>query len=185
MSFLLRMRVLAETELVTERLVLEPLRPDHAVALLAGLQDEQLYRFIPQDPPADLAWLTARFTRISTRGPADGNAVWMNWAIRCGDVYCGQFEATATENGSVDIAYFIFTAYQRQGLAKEAARAVVAALLNDPDLRMIGASLDTRNEASAGLVEALGFARIATVKDADFFKGASSDEYRYELTRPS
>lgn len=185
LSFLERMRALADTEMSSARLVLEPLRVEHAGLLLEGLQDERLYRFIPQEPPVDLAWLEVRFGRISARGPADGGAVWLNWAIRRDGVYCGQFEATASENGAVDIAYFIFTDHQRQGLAKEAAGAVIAALLADPDVQVIGASLDTGNQASAALLEALGFTRVATVKDADFFKGASSDEYRYELMPPS
>lgn len=181
------MRALAESDLGTDRLMLEPLRVAHAAILLEGLGDDALYRFIPQERPVDLAWLEARFGRIGTRGPLDGSTVWLNWAIRRQDGrYCGQFEATAQGDGAVDIAYFVFSADQRQGIAREAAGAVMAALRSDPDVRVIGASLDTRNLASAALVEALGFVRVGTVQDADFFKGASSDEYRYELaiTRP-
>jgi ribosomal-protein-alanine N-acetyltransferase len=46
----------------------------------------------------------------------------------------------------------------------------------------VAAEIDTRNTASIHLVEALGFARVATTPGADFFKGAASDEYRYELS---
>lgn len=179
--FLQRMRALAETELGSERLVLEPLQADHAPRLFAGLSEPSLYRFIPQDPPEDLAGLTARFDRIARRGGVRGDEVWLNWAIRQRDgAYCGQFEATAAAGGLVDIAYFVFAPMQGSGIATEAATTALAAL-RAGGAKRIGASLDTRNLASAALVERLGLRRVETVTAADFFKGASSDEFRYEL----
>lgn len=85
--------------------------------------------------------------------------------------------------GRVDIAYFIFVPDQRQGLAREAAEAVLAGLWADAATRVIGASIDTRNLASMALLDRLGFARVGFEKDADFFDGAPSDEYRYERYR--
>jgi hypothetical protein len=40
----------------------------------------------------------------------------------------------------------------------------------------------TRNRASTGLIERLGFARISTLPNADHFKGSDSDEYQCRLT---
>ncbi len=179
--FLQRMRALAETELSSERLVLEPLQPGHAPLLFAGLSAPELYRFIPQDPPEDIAALNTRFERIARRGGARGDEVWLNWAIRRhGGDYCGQFEATASAGGLVDIAYFVFAPMQGSGIATEAGTTAIAALRSG-GARRIGASLDTRNLASAALVERLGLRRVETVLAADFFKGASSDEFRYEV----
>lgn len=179
--FLQRMRALADTELSSERLVLEPLQAGHAPLLFAGLSEPALYRFIPQEPPADPDALSARFERIARRGGARGDEVWLNWAIRQRDgAYCGQFEATATAGGLVDIAYFVFAPMQGRGIATEAGASAIAAL-RAVGARRIGASLDTRNVGSAALVERLGLSRVATVVGADFFKGASSDEFRYEL----
>ncbi|WP_224703429.1 GNAT family N-acetyltransferase [Devosia aquimaris] len=183
MDFIARMRVLAETVLVTPRLRLEPLTPAHAPELFDGLRAPALYAFIPQEPPASLDHVLARFERISRRGPADGSAVWLNWAFRTEEHYCGLFEATALADGTVDIAYFVFLPDQRQGLAREAGAAVMAALWADADTQVIGASLDTRNEASAKLLESLGFTRVAVTENADFFGGMASDEYRYECRR--
>jgi ribosomal-protein-alanine N-acetyltransferase len=42
------------------------------------------------------------------------------------------------------------------------------------------AEIDTRNARSIRLVERLGFTRVALSPRADYFKGAYSDEYRYE-----
>lgn len=182
--FLQRMRALAEMALSSDRLTLEPLRADHAPGLFAGLSDPDLYRLIPQDPPQDLTALRTRFERIARRGGERGDEVWLNWAMRLRDGdYCGQFEATAMADGAVDIAYFVFAPMQGRGLATEAGASVIAAL-RASGARLIGASLDTRNAASAALLERLGLQRVAIVAGADFFKGASSDEFRYELTLP-
>jgi RimJ/RimL family protein N-acetyltransferase len=48
---------------------------------------------------------------------------------------------------------------------------------------LLAANMDTRNLASIKLVESLGFKRTAFIPNADTFKGMTSDEYRYELTR--
>ena len=179
--FLQRMRALAETELSSPRLVLEPLQARHAPLLFAGLSEPSLYTYIPQDPPTDHGALTARFERIARRGGARGDEVWLNWAMRMVDgSYCGQFEATANVGGYVDIAYFVFAPMQGHGIATEAGATAIAALRARGATR-IGASLDTRNLASAALVERLGMKRVKTEVAADFFKGASSDEFRYEL----
>jgi ribosomal-protein-alanine N-acetyltransferase len=47
----------------------------------------------------------------------------------------------------------------------------------------VHAEIDTRNAASIRLVEGLGFERVEIVRDADWFKGAASDEFRYALPR--
>ena len=38
----------------TERLRLDPLRAEHARLVFESLQEERLYEFIPEDPPATL-----------------------------------------------------------------------------------------------------------------------------------
>ena len=50
-------------------------------------------------------------------------------------------------------------------------------------LPSVYAEIDTRNIASIRLVESLGLSRVATTREADFFKGASSDEYKYAVSR--
>lgn len=174
---------LAETPIAAGDLVLEPLRPGHAGLLFDGLADPALYRFIPQDPPADAAVLRARCQRLAARQSPAGDAAWLNWAIRVGEdgPYAGLVEATVQAEGTADIAYFVFTAHQGRGIARRAVGAVVAALAADPAVTAIGASIDTRNAASVALVTALGFKHTARIKDADHFKGAASDEFRYQL----
>ncbi|CAN5760853.1 hypothetical protein BH18ACT11_BH18ACT11_14910 [soil metagenome] len=175
--------VAPEAPLETSRLLLEPLKPAHAAMLYENLQDERLYRFIPQDPPVSPQALKNRHVALSSRRSPDGREAWLNWAVRVrvsGD-YAGTIEATVHENLEATIAYTVFVPYQRQGLAAEACGRLLAHLFEDYGVGVIAAEIDTRNVASTALVESLGFRRVAFQKDADHFKGSSSDEYRYEL----
>ena len=74
----------------------------------------------------------------------------------------------------------IFPSQQGKGYAREGVRRVIEHLARDHDVRLVVAEIDTRNRASIGVVEALGFVRVAERPAADYFKGAVSDEYRYE-----
>ncbi len=175
-------RQLAETPFETPRLALEPLQVDHVDALFAGFSDPELYHFIPQEPP-DRAALLIRFQRVCQRGPVDGEEVWLNWAIRLKTGgYAGLIEASAMSGGRVDLAYFVFTQFQNRGVAREAAAEIIRAVRTVVGVSSVGASIDTRNLASERLLRSLGFECVGTVKAADFFKGATSDEYRFELT---
>ncbi len=175
--------VATEAVLVTPRLWIEPLLPAHAASLYECLQDERLYEFIPQDPPASLQALEARYRALSSRRSPDGREAWLNWALltrRFGE-YAGVLEATVHENLTATIAYMIFVPYQRLGFAAEGCSRLLAHLFEDYRVSVVMAEIDTRNAASIALVESLGFERVAFHKDADPFKGTSSDEYRYEL----
>ncbi len=175
--------VAPEVQLETERLVLEPILPTHASGLFESSQDEGLYQFIPQDPPATLRALEDRYGFLSGRRSPDGREAWLNWAVRersSGD-YAGTLEATVYGNGTAIIAYMVFVPHQRRGFAAEACGRLLQHLFEDYRLSMVAAEIDTRNVASIALVEALGFERVGFQKDADHFKGSSSDEYRYEI----
>jgi [ribosomal protein S5]-alanine N-acetyltransferase len=175
--------VAPETPLKTPRLLLEPMRLDHAAVLYQPLQDRRLYRFIPQDPPASLRALEDRYGFLSARRSPDGREAWLNWAVRVlgsGD-YAGTIEATVHENLEATIAYTVFVPYQRRGIAAEACKRLLEHLFDDYQVGVAAAEIDTRNVASIALVELLGFRRVAFQRDADYFKGSSSDEYRYEL----
>jgi len=175
--------VAPEARLETPRLLLEPILPAHAPMLNESLQDEELYRFIPQDPPPSLEALTDRYDFLSARRSPDGHEAWLNWAVRdkrSGD-YVGTLEATVEEDPLAFIAYMVFVPYQRRGFAAEACRRLLEHLVDDYRVGVVATEIDTRNTASIALVESLGFERVGFQKDADHFKGSTSDEYRYEI----
>jgi len=171
--------------LATQRLILEPLTVGHAPALFALLSDPGLYTYLPGEPPVSVDALRERYVRLETRRSPDGRELWLNWAGRQHNgAYVGLVEATVHADATAHVAYFVFSAFQRQGFAVEAVDAVLAHLKNDIGVREVRALLDTRNDASSRLLERLGFQRVQLIKNADDFKGAPSDEYEYlrELT---
>jgi RimJ/RimL family protein N-acetyltransferase len=174
----------AETTFETERLRLEPLRRSHAEELFHLLSDERLYRFIPKEPPETLAALTARFQRLEGRAPPSGDDQWLNWVARlkAEGVCVGRVEVTAHPDKSAHLAYEIGAPYWGRGLGVEACRRILQALFEDLGTQRIVAEVDTRNAASIRLLERLGFRRTGITTGADFFKGASSDEFTYALT---
>jgi ribosomal-protein-alanine N-acetyltransferase len=175
--------VAPEARLETPRLFLEPILPAHAPMLYENLQDEKLYRFIPQDPPAPLKALADRYDFLSSRRSPDGREAWLNWALRersSGD-YAGTLETTVYYNASAIIAYTVFVPYQRRGYAAEACGRLLEHLFDDYRVGVVAAEIDTRNAASIALVESLGLEQVGFQKDADHFKGSTSDEYRYEI----
>jgi RimJ/RimL family protein N-acetyltransferase len=169
--------------LQTERLVLEPLAARHAAALFDALSDPSLYPFVPDDPPATLAALEARFRRLEARRSPDGRQEWLNWAARDArsDAYVGWFQATV-DGGVALLAYFVFAPFQRRGFAREGASAVIERLAAS-GVHSFAADIDTRNAASIALVRSLGFTLSRTTPNADSFKGSISDEHRFVLDR--
>jgi ribosomal-protein-alanine N-acetyltransferase len=167
---------------VTPRLQLEPLVAAHAPALYPLLQDAALYSYIPQEPPDSLEALTARYRMLATRRSPAGGEIWLNWAVRLQESggYAGTLQATVLADSTAFLAYMIFAGFQQQGYAREGCERVLESLRDDYKVRRVVAEIDTRNATSIKLVASLGFALTAFHPAADFFKGASSDEYRYE-----
>lgn len=172
-----------EAPLFTTRLALEPTQVKHAALLFAPLQEQRLYTYIPDDPPVSVAALQSRYRRWQRRASPDGREIWLNWAarLRAGSEWIGMFQATITEDQQALLAYMIFSPHQRQGFAREGCARVIEHLASDYGVQVVAAEIDTRNAASIALVESLGFRLVTTTHGADTFKGALSDEYRFEL----
>jgi RimJ/RimL family protein N-acetyltransferase len=146
-----------------------------------------LYAFLPGDPPRSLDALEKRYAFLQLGKSPDGKEHWLNWIIfdRRTGTPLGFFQATVRDDAPSDIAYIVFSAHWRQGTAREAGAAVIDHTFDRYPTPLLAANMDTRNVASIRLVEALGFKRTAFLPNADTFKGITSDEYRYELTRES
>jgi ribosomal-protein-alanine N-acetyltransferase len=175
----------AETMLSTPRLVLEPLLARHAALLFAHLSDAALYTYMPHQPPPSVTSLAERYQRLESRRSTDGADIWLNWAVRLAgsEEYVGYAQASIEADGQAMLAYFVFTPYQRQGYAVEMCSKVRDYLLNAYAASAVYALIDTRNRASIALVEKMGFQREAMLPNADYFKDANSDEYRYRYAK--
>jgi [ribosomal protein S5]-alanine N-acetyltransferase len=177
--------IMSELPIETPRMMLEPLVPRHAPTVYEELLNPELYQYIPQNPPQALQEVETRYGLLAARKSPDGQDIWLNWAarLRQEQTYIGTFQATVHTNQMAEIAYSVFVRFWKQGYGREGCYHVLEHLFSRYDVMTVGAEIDTRNIASINLVESLGFTRVSLTKNADYFKGASSDEYRYEISR--
>jgi [ribosomal protein S5]-alanine N-acetyltransferase len=178
------MHEISDPEIATPRLILEPLRLDHAELLMDSLADANLYAYVPQVPPANLAELKLRFGEL-LGGSGSPDEIWLNWYGRMpssGQYVCS-VQATVSKSKRMSyLAYQTFATFRGQGFAKEACGAVIGYLSAAHGTRLFRAEIDSRNVASRKLVESLHFRQVAFKEKADRFKGSDSDEYVYELS---
>lgn len=169
--------------LFSSRLRLEALRSEHAELLFLAQQDPIQYAFIPQEP-LPLAELRRRYAFLESGRSTDGSEHWLNWvAVRLDDEEpIGTFQATVPPSRQVAIAYAVFPSFWGNGFASEMGRAVIPHLFERYEAQHIYAEIDTRNVPSIKLVEKWGFRKTGFTEAADFFKGTSSDEFRFELS---
>ena len=145
--------------MITPRLRLEPLLPDHADAMFDGLRDPRLYAYTPHEPPVSREALRARYERLATRRSPDGSQQWLNWAVaeRDGGAYLGYVQATVRADGSAAVAYVLFHHAWGNGFAREALRAVLDELAGRYGCRAADASVEPDNLRSIVVLEALDF----------------------------
>ncbi len=171
----------------TARLTLEPFCAAHAGAMLEGLSDPALYRYLPDRPPADIDEIAQRHGRMIA-GPI-GPDRWCNWIVRRdADSRClGTVQLTIAgagdDAGRGLVGIMIFPAFWRQGVGREALAAMLDCLFDDYGCHAADALVDTRNAASIALFSGLGFRIAGRLEDADFFDGQTSHEYELVLDR--
>ena len=170
--------------LFSERLRIEPIRSAHAERAFSSLQDPAIYTYLPDDPPT-AGVLQKRYDYWEKGRSPDGKELWLNWVgfLRDSMTPVGTFQATLPKGKAGAFAYVVFPLFWRQGYAREMAACVITHLFEAHRIPSLYAEIDTRNTGSIRLVESLGLTRIATIQGADFFKGASSDEYTYSVSR--
>src|SRR5690349_19645750 len=103
----------------TPRLTFEPLAPHHAAELVGALRDPAMYTYIPDEPPASVEALAARYRRWQIAAP-DGER-WRNWLMRAAEdgSPVGTLQATVlvAERRAV-IAYIVFPPVWRRGFGR-------------------------------------------------------------------
>lgn len=72
-------------------------------------------------------------------------------------------------------------AFQGRGYATEAVARMLEHLFDEKGLHRVSAECDTRNGASARLLEHLGFRREAHLRSSTWSKGEWCDDYLYAL----
>ncbi|WBQ03368.1 GNAT family N-acetyltransferase [Kribbella sp. CA-293567] len=153
------------TSFSTERLTLLPLRVEYADAMAEVLADPGLYTFTGDEPPTAAA-LAERYRR-QVAGPGRPGETWLNWVISITqyDVLAGYVQATVIGD-EAEIAWVLGTAWQGQGMAKEAAVGLVGWLEAHGAQRII-AHVHPGHAASAAVAAAAGLRETDEVNDGE------------------
>lgn len=80
-----------------------------------------------------------------------------------------------------NLGWAISPAFQNQGYATEAARRLIDYGFQDLKLKVICATCDARNLASAKVMEKIGMTRVGLLKGEKIQKGFLRDTLRYEI----
>lgn len=159
------MSALEAAAISTERLELEPLAVEHAEEMAVVLGDPALHTFIG-GAPSTVDDLRARYRRM-LEGSPESDVSWLNWVIRLRDEDCltGTVQATVT-GAEAEIAWVVGTPWQGRGIAREAARGLVAWLERQP-VRTVIAHVHPDHHASAAVAAAAGLAATDQVQDGE------------------
>ncbi|MDX3662415.1 GNAT family N-acetyltransferase [Streptomyces sp. ID05-26A] len=153
--------------ITTSRLDLLPLQPGHAAEMAAVLSDPALHTFTGGTPLAAEA-LEARYERLAAGSP-DPAVRWLNWVILLRDPgsLVGTVQATITlADQTAEIAWVVGTPWQGRGLAREAARGLVAWLATQPVCTVI-AHVHPDHHASAAVATSAGLTATDEVHDGE------------------
>jgi RimJ/RimL family protein N-acetyltransferase len=143
----------------TDRLLLEPLTPDHAESMFEVLRDPQIYRHLDYGPPPSVEHLRSLYQRLQAGRSPDGRELWFNWAVSPqGGCPIGYVQATVLDNGSAWVAYVFSPAQWGRGWAGEATRAMIDHLAERHGVQRCMAVAEADNRRSIALLERLGFA---------------------------
>ena len=150
------------TNASTDRLILRRFRKDDLSDLHAYLSDPQVVAFEPYKPMTmeevreNLAWRISTDEMIAVELKSTGKLI--------GNVYLGRRDHDALEIG------FVFNRnYQRLGFARESCEKLIE-LAFASGVHRIYAECDPENRASWGLLERLGFAREAHLRQNVYFR---------------
>jgi len=169
------MSAIAAEPISTGRLTLLPLRAEHADEMAAVLADPALYTFTGGSPPTRQE-LRARYER-QIAGSPDPAVSWCNWVIQLHGPEClaGTVQATVSPGDKpvstgdepvAEIAWVVGTPWQGQGIATEAARALIAWLAQQSVCTVV-AHIHPRHEASAAVAAAAGLTPTSQWQDSE------------------
>ncbi|MEU6546743.1 GNAT family protein [Streptomyces sp. NPDC046859] len=168
----------------TERLRLRPFTGADADSLFALHSSSHVLRYWDSPPWTDPA-RAQRFLAVCRTMEDEGTGARV--AIdRLSDGafagWCGLSEWNP-EYRSASLGYVLGDAMWGHGYATEAVRALLRWAFDSLDLNRVQAEADTRNEASARVLEKLGFVREGTLREDCVVNGVVSDSWVYGLLK--
>jgi len=163
--------------LTTPRFTLRPLERGDAAALLPTLSDPAQCRYLTRPAFASQEELRGWLAEPGWPG--------RTWIAQDARGVAGRFVAVPFEEDArvFEIGYITCIERLREGVARECMTALIAQLWRE-GARLITAEIDTRNAPSIRLAQALGFACVKTVREAEISHIGPCDLVFYELHSP-
>lgn len=163
--------------LATQRFRLRALQPSDCAALFPTLSDEAQCRYLTRPAFASeeelWGWLA---------DPEWNGRTWIA-EDTSGDVAARLVAVPGHEAGVEEIGYITCADRQREGVASECTKALIAHLFEVDDARKLTAEVDTRNTGSVALLEKLGFTREAHLREHDTTHTGLCDIYWYGMLK--
>jgi RimJ/RimL family protein N-acetyltransferase len=168
----------------TSRLRLRPFTGADAAALFALHSNAHVLRYWDSPPWSDPA-RAERFLVVSRQMAEDGSGARLAMDRVSDGVFIGWCGLTRwnPEHRSASMGYCLDDAAWGHGYATEGARALLQWAFDTLDLNRVQAEADTRNVASARVLEKLGFLREGTLREDCVVNGDVSDSWVYGLLR--
>jgi RimJ/RimL family protein N-acetyltransferase len=170
--------------LQTERLLLRPFTDADAEALFALHSDAHVLRYWDSPPWTEPA-RAQRFLAACRRMAEEGSGVRVAIDSATDGVFLGWCTVSRwnPDYRSAALGYCLGEAAWGKGYATEAAGALLRWAFDTLDLNRVQAETDTRNTASARVLEKLGFVREGTLREDCVVNGDVSDSWVYGLLR--
>ncbi|MEV4316308.1 GNAT family protein [Actinocrispum sp. NPDC049592] len=164
----------------TERLVIREFEDRDAEVFAEYRSDPEVARYQSWDTPMTVAEARARIARYRTLDPtAEG---WFQYAIELDGSLIGDIGVGTHQNlMQAEIGFTLAPPYQGKGYATEAVCRVVEHLFTDRGLHRLSAGCDGRNDASARLLERVGFRREGLQRQHTWIKGEWTDDLLFGL----
>jgi RimJ/RimL family protein N-acetyltransferase len=154
--------------ITARRLTLVPLAVEHADEMATVLADPGLYDFTGGSPPSREE-LRVRYERWMSGSP-DPDVSWCNWVIQLRSPRClaGTVQATVRtgDDREAEVAWVVGIAWQGQGIATEAAKALIG-WLKQQSVKSVIAHIHPDHRASAAVAAAAGLTPTGELQDGE------------------
>jgi RimJ/RimL family protein N-acetyltransferase len=168
--------------IATPRLILRRFRTGDAAVLAEYRSDPAVARYQSWDAPFPLLRAETAVANFIASDPVRPG--WFQYAVErtedgglIGDVAVHLHDNLM----QAEIGFTLAAEHQGRGYATEAVRAVVHRLFSEQGLHKVTGECDSRNTASAALLERLGFTREGLLRQQTFIKGEWTDDLLYGL----
>ena len=168
----------------TARLTLRPFTDADAEPLYALQSDPHVLRYWDSPPWTDPA-RAQRFLAVCRQMAEEGTGVRLAMDLVSDGTFVGWYSLGRwnPDFRSAALGYCLTQAAWGQGYATEGARALLQWAYDTLDLNRVQAETDTRNLASAHVLEKLGFVHEGTLREDCVVNGVVSDSWVFGLLR--